>query len=273
MDIADILKSSPPQPWSGKDKIPWDDPEFSRRMLAEHLDQSHGLASRPFAKIDEHVEFLHRTILGARPSRILDLGCGPGLYADRLSKLGHTVKGIDFSPASIEYAQSNCQGEFVLGDLRQLDWGEGYELAMMVFGEANTFSPVHLVDLLLKARRALSPGGKILLEMSDEAAALKIGLSSPTWSRSQGGLFDPGPHLILEESAWDPDLEAAVRRWTVIRPSGDVRTYNSTTQVYAPSRIRQLLQYAGFAEVCSYPSLIGTEDRETPDLTVWVGRA
>ena len=32
-----IHRGQMPQEWI---KIPWDDPDFSRRMLAEHLDQS-----------------------------------------------------------------------------------------------------------------------------------------------------------------------------------------------------------------------------------------
>jgi hypothetical protein len=30
--------------WHGAYKIPWDEPEFSRRMLVEHLSQDHDLA-------------------------------------------------------------------------------------------------------------------------------------------------------------------------------------------------------------------------------------
>ena len=32
--------------WAGRYKIPWDEPGFSRRMLKEHLNQAHDLASR-----------------------------------------------------------------------------------------------------------------------------------------------------------------------------------------------------------------------------------
>jgi len=38
--------------WHGAYKIPWDDPDFSRRMLAEHLSQEHDMASRRVEWID-----------------------------------------------------------------------------------------------------------------------------------------------------------------------------------------------------------------------------
>ena len=101
MKLIDIINRSPtPQPWDEGENIPWNDPEFSQRMLAEHLTQEHDAASRKFAKIDRHVQWIHKNVLGGKPARILDLGCGPGLYALRLARLGHQHTGIDFSPAS-----------------------------------------------------------------------------------------------------------------------------------------------------------------------------
>ena len=86
-------------------KIPWDDPDFSRRMLREHLSQEHDAASRRTPQIDQGVAWIHATVLHGQPSSILDLGCGPGFYTHRFVNLGHTCVGIDFGPASIEYAR------------------------------------------------------------------------------------------------------------------------------------------------------------------------
>lgn len=45
--ICDIVdRAQAPAPWSEGDNIPWDEPEFSERMLAEHLSQEHDLALR-----------------------------------------------------------------------------------------------------------------------------------------------------------------------------------------------------------------------------------
>ena len=85
------------EPWVEGEKIPWHDPDFSERMLAEHLSQSHDAASRRFARIDRQVAWIHRELLEGTPTRVLDLGCGPGLYTSRLARLGHECVGIDFS--------------------------------------------------------------------------------------------------------------------------------------------------------------------------------
>jgi hypothetical protein len=44
-------RPQPPVPWRDGANLPWDDPAFSERMLAQHLDPSHGAASRPRREI------------------------------------------------------------------------------------------------------------------------------------------------------------------------------------------------------------------------------
>ena len=61
MQLLDIVyRASVPPPWGEGDNIPWDEPGFSRRMLEEHLSQEHAAASRRFATIDQHVDFIHQ---------------------------------------------------------------------------------------------------------------------------------------------------------------------------------------------------------------------
>jgi len=50
--------------------------------------------------------------------RILDLGCGPGFYLNKLSKKGAKVKGIDFSKELIKIArEENPKVEVIFGDI------------------------------------------------------------------------------------------------------------------------------------------------------------
>jgi 2-polyprenyl-3-methyl-5-hydroxy-6-metoxy-1,4-benzoquinol methylase len=105
LDLMNVVQRTPkPEPWAEGEKIPWNEPWFSRRMLREHLSQEHDWASRRALTIQEHVDWIHREVLSGRSSRILDLGCGPGFYTSRLAELGHECTGVDFSPASIAYA-------------------------------------------------------------------------------------------------------------------------------------------------------------------------
>ncbi len=109
MELIELIRRPrTPEPWAEGEKIPWSDPGFSQRMLNEHLSQAHDAASRRFEIIDQQVEWIHHQVLKGKPGRVLDLGCGPGLYTSRLAKLGHACTGIDFSPASIAYARQQA---------------------------------------------------------------------------------------------------------------------------------------------------------------------
>jgi 2-polyprenyl-3-methyl-5-hydroxy-6-metoxy-1,4-benzoquinol methylase len=85
-------------------------------MLHEHLSQDHDAASRRGATIDRQVAWIHGALLLAgTPTRVLDLGCGPGLYAERLAALGHRCVGVDVSPASIAFARARAASPPVPG--------------------------------------------------------------------------------------------------------------------------------------------------------------
>ena len=58
MKLEDIVTRSALEPWTEGEKIPWDDPAFSARMLQEHLTQNHDRASRQLVLIERHVAWI-----------------------------------------------------------------------------------------------------------------------------------------------------------------------------------------------------------------------
>lgn len=259
LTLLDIIHRQPvPEPWSEGEKIPWNDPEFSRRMLSEHLTQDHDLASRRFVIIDQHVAWIHQQLLSGSKSHILDLGCGPGLYTSRLARLGHTCTGIDFSPASIEYARQQTEQEGLLcayqqQDIRLADFGAGYDLVMFIFGELNVFSPGDARLILNKAWQALNPGGKLLLEVHTLEAVQRQGEQPAGWYASPGGLFSDRPHLCLTESFWDAQRQVATERYYIINAPTDQQSFSppvirhaSSMQAYTQTQYNDLLVECGF---------------------------
>ncbi|MBN1977614.1 MAG: class I SAM-dependent methyltransferase [Anaerolineae bacterium] len=264
MNLLDLInRTSVPEPWSEGEKIPWDEPGFSGRMLKEHLSQDHDAASRRTEHVDAHVDWIHRELLGGHPARVLDLGCGPGLYASRLARLGHACTGIDFSPASIAYARDEAQREglactYVQGDIRTADYGAGFDLVMFIYGELNAFRPEGAETILRKACGALADGGVLLLEVSMFEALEKWGRSGPSWYTSPTGLFSDRPHLYLEESFWDEEQSVVTNRFFVVdAESGDVTPYAMGTQAYTDEGYRDLLEKCGFGNVAFLPSWPG----------------
>ena len=84
----------------------WDDEYISKQLLKAHLDTNFEGASRNFNFIEDSVNWIVTVANPANYPKLLDLGCGPGLYAEKFAQKGYKVTGIDFSKRSINYAQN-----------------------------------------------------------------------------------------------------------------------------------------------------------------------
>lgn len=274
MDI--VNRKAVPDPWSEGDNIPWNDPEFSQRMLKEHLSQDHDLASRKFDRIEKHVAWIHKHVLLGKASKILDLGCGPGFYSFRLAALGHYCIGIDYSTASIAYARHTAEKEclnctFLEADIREVDYGEGFDALMVIYGEFNVFKKAHAELILRKAYQALNPGGILILEPHTVEAVQAWGEKLPSWYTSPSGLFSPKPHFAMEEYFWDPELCVTTVRYFIIDAlTGDVVRYAQSVQAYTQQDYASLLENCGYTSIQFYASLMGKPDPDQGQLLALV---
>ena len=262
MDLLDIVnRRRNPIPWAEGEKIPWHDSAFGQRMLQEHLSQEHDAASRRFAIIDEHVVWIHEQLLAGERTRILDLGCGPGLYTYRLAELGHQCVGIDFSPASIAFAtaqaeQAGLDCTYREQDIRTAAYGSGYGLVMLIFGELNVFRPEEARQILEQAYYALTPGGLLLLEPHTHEQIVALGQEPATWFTATSGLFSATPHLYLQENVWDEPHGVAITRYYIVDATTTAVTlHSSSMQAYTNEAYRSLLSEVGFDEIRWYPAL------------------
>jgi SAM-dependent methyltransferase len=277
MQLADLWRrGTPPAPWREGDNIPWNEPAFSARMLDEHLSQEHDAASRRSITIDRQVTWIHHNLLRSRPTAILDLGCGPGLYTSRLARLGHSCTGIDFSPASIAYARTSAAAppldcRYQLADLRSANFGSGFGLAMCIFGEINVFRRDDAINILTKAYTALVDGGVLLLEAHTFAAIQQIGQHASTWSTAESGLFGAMPYLSLAEHFWHADHRAATTRYYAIElATSALACYAQSFQAYTEPEYIELLQACGFNDITFTPALTGAPEPDQPELIVIV---
>jgi SAM-dependent methyltransferase len=257
--------------WQGKNKIPWDDPDFSRRMLREHFAQTHDLASRRFAWIDRQTRWIHDTVMRRTAGSILDLGCGPGLYCHRLAAMGHRCRGIDFGPASVESARRRREAgdrcEFALADIRTAEYGGPYDLVMLLYGELNVFSPEDARGILELARASLARGGRVIVEVQTDPAVRTIGAAASTEELLDAGLFSDRRHRLRTRCEWVPAARAAVQMFTVTDlASGQVTEYRHVTRAWTDGEVAGLLVEAGLVS----PARCETWPCNTDALRLWI---
>lgn len=147
----------------------WTDPHTSARMLEFHLDGDVALASRTTAFIERSVRWLADLATLDRTSRVLDLGCGPGLYANRLAVTGADVVGVDFSERSIRHAERTAdptaRPTYLLGNYLEVDVPGDFDLVLLAMCDFCPLSPAQRHRLLLRIRSWLRAGGRFVFDV------------------------------------------------------------------------------------------------------------
>ncbi|MGN8244215.1 SAM-dependent methyltransferase [Cellulomonas soli] len=249
-----------PEPYAASDGPFWDDPYIAARLLEAHLDQGTDAASRRDDEIARTVDHLVRLGLAGPGRRVLDLGCGPGLYAQRLARVGCEVTGVDLSRSSVAYAREQARRhglaiEYRVQDFTTLDEPATYDLVLQVYGELSTFSDEVRDDLLLRARRSLRPGGAVVLDVSTPVAHPP---SARSWEVVEGGLWRPGRHLVLtEQHRYPGDLTCS--HYVVVAGPEDVTAYRMWFHDYTPQTLAPALTAAGLRVEQLWGSLAGDD--------------
>ncbi len=252
---------------------------FPKRMLREHLDQSHGAATRADPERELITNWFWEKLNMQEGDHILDVTCGPGLYAVEFARRGCTVKGVDFSPASIAYARDlaaqndvSAQCHFVEQDVRTAEFEEdSFDAALFIYGQLAVFPRDQAQALLNKIFRALKPGGMLCIELLDQEKVDKS--KSSWWFTDDQGLWGDRPFLHLGERHWLPDEQISVEQFFIIDlESGKTTEINLSDQTYAVPEMVQMLGDAGFGSVDVYPNWSDLPLYDESEWIVYVAR-
>jgi len=271
--LAEVLARAlgRPEPFTPHDAPFWDDPYIGSQMLAAHLDPGTDAASRRPQTIRATVDHLVAA-LGLSPGwRVLDLGCGQGLYATEFARRGLRVTGIDLSAGSIAYArrQAAVNGhciDYRVADYTTTDLGGPYDAAVLIYLDFGVLAD-HARDRLLAAvRTALRPGGSFVFDVKTPARP-RVRDGHIEVSRQGAGFWSPGPHLLIETSyRYEGHLD--LEQHTVV--VGDaVTTYRVWDRAYSLTALRGLLARRGLRPISRWEDLTGSEwRRRSPTVAI-----
>jgi ubiquinone/menaquinone biosynthesis C-methylase UbiE len=127
-------------------------------LMAPAYDQeSHSAVATGLADV------LTEATCGEAPSRVLDIGCGTGILAHRLSRSGATIVGVDRSTGMLARARARLNGRaaarLIRGDMTKLPFAPEFDAVVASNEVLNQVPGETLPTLLVQMRRVLRVGG------------------------------------------------------------------------------------------------------------------
>ena len=263
-----------PLPFAYGGNLPWDDPEFSKRMLREHLTQDHGAASRKTEEIMAQIDWIWEKIDCKTGQHLLDVTCGPGLYAAEFAQRGMSVTGTDFAPAAIEYARQLAIKKDVADKVNIIEtdvrtWrypSETYDQAILLYGQLSVMTSEEAQTVLNGIAQSLKPGGRLVLELLNQDHVDKK--ESNWWYTDDDRLWGTAPFLLLGERKWYADeLLSMERYYTVHLETGQLDEVILCDQTYSIDKMTSMLLSAGFSHVDTF---YDWDNRPLYDAGEWV---
>ena len=250
-----------PAPFTAGESLFWDDPHISTRMLDAHLDPDIDAASRRPGTIVRSVRWLIEQLTLETGDSVLDLGCGPGLYASHFARAGLRVTGMDYSRRSIDYAikyanENNLDITYHFQNYLELNDENQYDAALLIYGDFCPLNPAQRAKLLQNIHRALKPSGKFVLDVSTRECRKKHG-NKHGWRALESGFWKPGPHLLLQEGFDYPEQSIWLDQAIVIEADGKMSIYRNWFQDYTPESIAVELTQNGFTVESLWGDLTG----------------
>jgi len=250
-----------PEPFSRYTAVElWTRPHLARQMLGFHLNQETDLASRRFETIDQVINWIDSQ-LHLSGKRICDLGCGPGLYAQRFSNKGADVTGVDFSAHSLEYAdlkarENNQSIRYIHADYLSDDLPTGFDMVTLIYTDLCVLSPEQRTILLSRIREMLNPDGQIVIDVA--GVGLLTGKEECTRIEDclMDGFWAEGDYVGIQRTFVYTEEHLSLDRYLIIEPNETWQIFN-WMQHYSQESLQAELNHAGFAVVKMVGELTG----------------
>ncbi|MBT9776564.1 methyltransferase domain-containing protein [Clostridium sp. MCC353] len=244
----------------------WDDEHISQEMLAAHLNPDLDGATRRYDFIDQSVKWISEIAPPSQYKMLLDLGCGPGLYAERFHNAGYSVTGVDFSKRSIEYAKEQAKMKnhpikYHYQNYLTIDYTEQFDVITLIYCDYAVLPVTDRLLLLKKVYRALKPNGRFIFDVFTPRMRQK---ESRSWQCCEtGGFWCERPHICFEAVYQYEDEDATELRQCVVLTDETINCYNIWDHFFTREKLLAEVQTFGFKSFSFYGDVAGKEFSDT----------
>lgn len=257
-----------PMPFEEGTQEIWLDPDRAELVLKTHLDENIPGGSKSTEFIHETIQFIKNIAPPESYKRVIDLGCGPGLYSQGLAKSGYKVVGVDFNRNSINYAieeakKNNLLIDYLYGDMTKLNFQNEFDIALLIYELYGSFDQTKRKKILNNIYKGLKPDGLVLLDVLSDNSYEKFE-QNLLWGLSANDLFSQKEHLTLFASLKYPNKVSLVKNILAF-DNGDLVNYNYWNQYFSIPDLEKEVTEAGFIIEKVYADVNGGEYEENSD--------
>lgn len=257
--VLDLLERRP-NPYEMGEPLFWDDPHISKFMLEAHLDPSLESASRQHSAIAASAAWIASLIESNEKASLLDLGCGPGIYAEEFDDLGFQVVGIDYSRRSVDYAQSHAQEagrviQYCYEDYLQAEFGSNFQCVTMVYCDIGVLCPDDRLIIMRKAHAALEQDGVFVFDCFSEHNYQDF-KETRTIEYKDTGFWRNHPYACIKNDIVYPDTRDYLEQYLILDEEECV-CYNLWNHAFTPQELKESVLHAGFSSVSLYGDIAG----------------
>ena len=254
----------------------WTNEHTAQQMLQYHLNDDIEASSRSSTFIEKSCNWIanHFDIKG---KKIIDFGCGPGLYATQLAQKGASVTGIDFSENSINYARTEAKKEgltinYIVSDYLDFETSEKFDLIIMIMCDFCALSPVQRKILLAKFKTLLKPEGSILMDVYSLNGFEKK-IESATYEKNQlFGFWSPNDYYAFVNTFKYEDEKVLLDKYTIFEANKPKRIVYNWLQYFSFDSLQSEFEQNGFVINDRLASVAGGElNPQNDEFAVIVG--
>jgi cyclopropane fatty-acyl-phospholipid synthase-like methyltransferase len=246
-------------------------------MLTFHLNETVDAASRNPKFIDRSVAWMVDTFGISQGFSLIEFGCGPGLYTQRLARSGAGVTGVDFSGNSLSYARSQAQQEglpirYLQENYLDFVSAEPVDLVSMIMCDFCALSPAQRGQMLQRFAACLKHDGKIFLDAYTMKAYQKREEKTLYESNLMNGFWSAQPyHGFLHVFKYD-QAAVVLDQYTIIEAERTRTVYN-WLQYFSREQIEFEFEQAGLRIHTWLGDVAGAEyDEQADEFAVIAGK-